>query len=295
MRIREKIEKSCKEYGVYFIAEIGQNHQGELSIAKEMVRSLVGTGVSAIKTAKRNIDTCLTEEQKVMLYDNPNSFGKTYYDHRKALELEKSDFIELIKFSKSLGFDFISSYTDFNSLNFLVDQKIDALKIASQRLADVELMNSSAKINMPFIISTGMSSQKEVDDVVKTFIEREKYLLQCTSTYPCPLDEIDLKVITTYRERYQNKIDGVGFSGHHTGIAADIGAYMLGSKIIERHYTLDRSMKGTDHAGSLELKGVQNILKYIKQIQIALGSNSKIIHQSEKIALNKLRGDLLGK
>jgi sialic acid synthase SpsE len=295
MGIREKIEKSCKEYGVYFIAEIGQNHQGQLSIAKEMVRSLLGTGVSAIKTAKRDIDTCLTEEQKVMPYDNPNSFGKTYYEHRKALELEKSDFVELIKFSKSLGFDFISSYTDINSLKFLVDQKIDALKIASQRLADVELMNTSSRINLPFIISTGMSSQKEVDRIVKKFSEREKYILQCTSTYPCPLDEIDLNVITTYKERYYNKIDGVGFSGHHTGIAADIGAYMLGSKIIERHYTLDRSMRGTDHSGSLELKGIEYILKYIKQIKTALGSSKKILHQSEKIALNKLRGDLLKK
>ena len=134
---------------LYFIAEIGQNHQGDINIAKKMVDQLVGTGVSAIKTAKRDIDTCLSEEQKKSLYNNPNSFGKTYYEHRKALELSHEDFIELKNYSESIGFDFISSFTDENSLNFLVHEcGVKYLKIASQRMADVELLKKAALKNI---------------------------------------------------------------------------------------------------------------------------------------------------
>lgn len=294
MIFKNKIEKAVKNKGVYFIAEIGQNHQGDIKIAKKMIDSLYGTGVNAIKTAKRDIDTCLSDEQKNQVYDNPNSFGKTYYQHRKALELSNSDFLELITYSKKAGFDFISSFTDQISLSFLIQNNIDALKIASQRLADTDLMKKTAMSTLPIIISSGMSKIEEIDLVLKIFENNEKYLLQCTSTYPCPLEELDLNVIKTYIKKYSNKIDGVGFSGHHTGIASDIGAYMIGAKIIERHYTLDRSMKGTDHAGSLELKGVQNILKYIEQIKVSLGSYNKKIHDSELVALRKLRQDLNG-
>lgn len=283
--------KIFNDKDVYFIVEIGQNHQGSIDVAKQLVDSLDGLPVSCIKTAKRDIDTCLTEEQKNMIYDNPNSFGRTYYEHRKALELSKDNFIELKNYIESKGYDFISSFTDENSLDFLVDIGVTGLKLASQRLADYNLLEKAAETKLPTIISSGMSDISDIDKVVDIFEDSEKYLLQCTSTYPCPLDELNLNVISTYKQRYGDKILGYGFSGHHTGIAPDIAAYMLGSRIIERHYTLSRSMKGTDHAASLERKGIENILRYINQIYQSLGSFDKTILPSELPALKKLRGN----
>lgn len=278
---------------IYFIAEIGQNHQGSLEIAKKMVDSLKGTGVSAIKTAKRDIDTCLTENQKKMIYDNPHSFGRTYYDHRKALELSYDDFSKLKNYVEEAGFDFISSFTDLPSLEFLIDIKVKYLKIASQRLTDIKLLESVAKYGTPIIISTGMSAINDVDRAVNCFANNEKYVLQCTSCYPCAEKDLNLNIISMFQQRYKDKIDGVGFSGHHTGIAPDIAAYLLGARIIERHYTLDRSMKGTDHAASLEKRGIEYILKYIEQIKESLGTHTKTVLDCEKNAISKLRADLI--
>jgi len=295
MEFNQSIKENILKHGVYFIAEIGQNHQGNLKIAKDMVDSLIGTGVSAIKTAKRDIDICLSEELKRTLYDNPHSFGRTYYEHRKALEFSHNEFIELKEYSEKAGFDFISSFTDLPSLNFLIEIGTKCIKIASQRLTDFELLNATASKSIPVIISTGMSSIEDIDKAVLIFTKNEKYLLQCTSTYPCPNHELNLNIIKTYKTRYRSRIDGVGFSGHHTGIAADLAAYMLGAIIIERHYTLDRAMKGNDHAASLELRGVENILKYIKQIKESLGDSKKKIIPSELVAMKKLRSDLFYK
>lgn len=282
--------KIYNDKDVYFIVELGQNHQGSLEIAKKMVDSLSGLPVSCFKTAKRDIDTCLSENQKNMLYENPNSFGKTYYEHRKHLELSKDDFVELKNFVENRGYDFISSFTDENSLDFLIEIGVSGLKIASQRLADHTLLKKATETKLPTIISTGMSNIEEIDTVVRLFEGVEKYLLQCTSIYPCNNQDLNLNVIPMFKERYGECINGYGFSGHHVGIAPDLAAYMLGSRIIERHYTLSRSMKGTDHAASLEAKGIENILKYINQMKVSLGSKTKTILDGELPTMKKLRG-----
>ena len=262
----------------YFIAEIGQNHQGDINIAKKMVDSLKGLSVNCIKTAKRDIDICLSEEQKIMIYNNPNSFGRTYYEHRKALELSHDHFIELKNYVEDAGFDFISSFTDKNSLDFLCEIGISGLKIASQRTSDIELLQQAAETKLPVILSTGMSSLKDIDTAVNILKDnKELHLLQCTSTYPCPEEDLNLNVIPAYKDRYNQSIDTVGFSGHHIGVAS-------------RHYTLDRTMKGTDHPGSLEKRGLEYVLNYIGQVNKALGSSKKEILKSELPALKKLRG-----
>jgi sialic acid synthase SpsE len=284
-----RINRGKKKHGVYFIAEIGQNHQGSLDIAKKMVDKLKGTGVSAIKTAKRDIDTCLTEEQKNMIYDNPNSFGHTYYEHRKALEFSKDDFIELKEYIEDNGFDFISSFTDLNSLDFLNEIGVNILKIASQRITDLSLLREASKTNKTIILSSGMSSQQDIEVAIHLFSNNNKYLLQCTSCYPCEIKDLNLNVLKIYIEKYQKIVNGFGFSGHHVGIAPDIAAYMLGADIIERHYTLHRYMKGSDHAASLELDGIKYILKYISQIRESMGSFEKNILECELPAIKKLR------
>ena len=288
------IEEIAAERGVYFIAEIGQNHQGSLDLAKEMVDQLVGTGVAAIKTAKRDIDVCLTEAQKSQPYCNPNSFGRTYYEHRKALELSQADFAALKDYSEKRGFDFISSFTDMPSLEFLLELGVPYLKIASQRLTDTRLLQRVAGTGRTTIVSTGMSEIDDVDRVMDILDKNPIYLLQCTSTYPCPNSELDLMAIKLFAERYDGRIKGVGFSGHHGGIAADLAAFMLGAVIVERHFTLDRSMKGSDHSASLEKRGVELIMKYINQIKQAVGQKEKRLYPSERSAMRKLRQDLDG-
>ncbi len=285
--MKAKLKQAKSKHGVYFIAELGQNHNGSLQTAYKMIDSLVGTGVSAIKTAKRDIDVCLSEEKKQSIYDNPNSFGITYYEHRKALELSKDDFIKLKQYAEISGFDFISSFTDLNSLDFLCDIGIKTLKIASQRIQDVSLLKAAARTNKPIIISTGMSSILDVELAMYIFENNTKYLLQCTSAYPCKEEDINLNVIKYYKDYYQ--ADGYGLSGHHAGIAPDIAAYVMGADIIERHYTLSRAMKGTDHPASLERRGVELILKYISEISKAFGNYKKQILECEKPAIKKLR------
>ena len=278
---------------IYFIAEIGQNHQGDIKIAKQMVDALIGSGVSAIKTAKRDIDTCLTEEQKNMAYDNPNSFGKTYYEHRKALELSHEEFEDLKNYIEKNGFDFIPSFTDIPSFDLINSLGCEKIKIASQRVADVKLLQHAAnEFDGAVYMSSGMSNYSEIDRMIDIFKDNEKYLLQCTSVYPCPERLLNLSILKSYRKFYLGIVDGFGFSGHHTGIAADLCAYLFGATIIERHFTLNRSWKGTDHAASLGIDGIRKILKYIEQIDDAVGSYDKHVLPEELPAIKKLRGDL---
>jgi sialic acid synthase SpsE len=286
------------KHDIYFIAELGQNHQGSLEIAKKMVDSLVGTPVSAIKTAKRDNDS-MPEELKVMPYLNPHSFGDTYLEHRRALELSDSDFEELKFYVESKGFDFISSFTDRNSFMFLRSIGLEILKIASQRVFDMGLLFMVSKDWLgEVIMSSGMSSIEEIDNMVEVFKANRKYLLQCTSVYPCPEELINLRVLRTYRRRYTDqgsgvsRVNGIGLSGHHSGIAPDIAACRMGASIIERHYTLDKGMKGSDHGASLELDQVRQFFKMMDSINVSLGSGTKRVLEEEAPAIKKLRGDL---
>lgn len=276
---------------IYFIAELGQNHQGNIDIACKMVDELVGSGVSAIKTAKRDIDICLTDDQKKQPYTGPNSFGATYYEHRKALELSCYDFENLKNYSESKGFDFISSFTDINSFNFLSEIGIKKIKIASSRIIDIKLLKHvSDHFYGQIYMSSGMSTNEEIQNMINIFHKHEKFLLHCTSVYPCPENKLNLNVIPRL---IQFDVDGYGFSGHHASIAPDIAAYLLGADIIERHFTLNRSWKGSDHAASLGIDGIKKIIKYINQIDEALGDGIKKIYPEEIEVIKKLRSDLL--
>jgi sialic acid synthase SpsE len=279
---------------LYFIVELGQNHQGSIKIAKQMIDELIGTGVSAVKTAKRDIDTCLTEEQKAMPYINPNSFGKNYYEHRKALELSHDDFQELKFYAELKGFDFISSFTDMPSFDFLKKIGLKKIKIASSRITDIKLLNHVAENYKDEIyMSSGMSTMEEIHRMITIFRKNKKYLLQCTAVYPCPNNLLNLNVITSsFMANFYSEVDGFGFSGHHAGIAPDIAAYMMGADIIERHFTLNRSWKGTDHAASLGIDGIRKIIKYINEIEDSLGDYSKNVLLEEYSAIEKLRGDI---
>jgi sialic acid synthase SpsE len=278
---------------LYFIAELGQNHQGDIKIAKEMIDKLIGSGINAVKTAKRDIDICLTEEQKKLPYTGKHSFGKNYYEHRKALELSFEDFAELKNYAESLGFDFISSFTDIPSFEFLKNLGLDKLKIASQRITDKKLLEHvSRNFDGTMYLSSGMSEIEHIDYMVYLFKNNKKYLMQCTSVYPCQERLLNIRVLKKYRTRYKSLVDGFGFSSHNMSIGPDIAAYTLGANIIERHFTLDRTMKGGDHVGSLEIHEIKNLISLLEDAAKALGSSDKHILEEEIPAMRKLRGDL---
>lgn len=277
---------------LYFIAELGQNHQGDIKIAKQMIDELVGTGVKAIKTAKRDIES-LPKKMKEFPYINENSFGKNYYEHRQALEFSFDIFFELKKYAESKGFDFISSFTDIISFEFLKKIGLQKIKIASQRTIDEKLLNHIAKsFHGTIYMSSGMSDIKIIDKMIDIFKNKKKYIMQCTSVYPCANNILHLRVLKTYRKRYKKLVDGFGFSGHNMSIAPDIAAYALGATIIERHFTLDKKMKGSDHAGSLEIKEIKQLLEYLHEAAVCLGNSKKYILPEEQKAIDKLRMDL---
>lgn len=278
---------------LYIIAELGQNHQGSLKIAKQMVDMLIGSGVNAIKTAKRDLN-CMPEGQKKMIYDNPNSFGKTYLEHRKALELSYTDFEELKNYAELKGFDFISSFTDKSSFQYLKQIRCKKLKIASQRIVDLKLLKHVANHFLGDIyMSSGMSNLFEIQTMIDIFKKNKKYLMQCTSVYPAEDKMLHLRVIKTYRKKFKNQVDGFGFSSHNRSIAPDIAAYALGAKIIERHFTLNRKWKGSDHKCSLEIHHFLKLIKYLKEVAKSLGDSEKRILSEEKVSIEKLRRDLL--
>ncbi len=278
---------------LYFIAELGQNHQGSLTIAKMMIDELYNSGVQAVKTAKRDIDVCLSEEQKKMPYNGPHSFGATYYEHRKALELSHEDFAALKVYAESAGFDFIPSFTDRQSFDFIRSLGVNKIKIASQRVTDIKLLEHVAACFYGSVyMSTGMSTISDVGTMIDIFKKKEKYLLQCTSVYPCENHLLNLRVLEQYQYLFGEAVDGFGFSGHHVGIAPDVMAYFMGAHIIERHFTLNRSWKGSDHAGSLGIDGVKKIIKYIRECEDAMGDYEKRVLDEERPAMEKLRGDL---
>ena len=186
----------------YLIAEIGQNHNGSLELAKEMVEMSKRCGFHAVKSAKRDIPTNVPPALYDSPYNSPNSFGKTYGEHREALELSFEEYRQLEEYAHDKELDFISSFTDIPSLEYLLTIRCNALKIASSRLTDIELLTKVAQSNKPVILSTGMSTMEEVKQAVDILQNNELYILQCTSSYPCTLEDIHLKVMGIIKTAY---------------------------------------------------------------------------------------------
>lgn len=272
----------------YIIAEIGINHQGDVKIARELIHQAALAGADAVKFQKRNVERILTHEGLEMPYDNANSFGKTYGDHKRALELSESDYRELLSYANELGVDFTASGWDEESVDFLDALGIDFFKMASADLTNFPLLEHTAKKGRPMILSTGMA---DLEMVKKAFALVKKHndqiaLLQCTSTYPSRFGEINLRVLETFRQTFPDTV--IGYSGHELGIAISEVAVALGAKIIERHFTLDRTMKGGDHAASLEPGGLQKLIRDIRHIEDALGDGEKKLQESEVPYFKKL-------
>jgi sialic acid synthase len=277
----------------YVIAEIGHNHQGSLERARELFREAKLAGADAVKLQKRHNRGLYTKAAYDRPYDNENSFGATYGEHREFLEFELKEYTELQAYAKELGVDFFATAFDVQSADFLNALDVPAFKIASGDLKSTPLLQYVARMGKPMIISTGGAVLEDVQrayDAVMP-INPQLSILQCTAGYPAAFDELDLRVIATYKERFPGAV--IGFSSHDNGIAMPVAAYMLGARIVEKHFTLNRAMKGTDHAFSLEPVGLRKLVRDLDRTYKAMGNGEKKIYDSERAPIVKMGKSLV--
>jgi sialic acid synthase len=273
---------------MYVIAEIGHNHQGNVEKCKELFRAAKGAGAHAVKLQKRDNRALFTREAFDKPYDNPNSFGETYGAHREFLEFGWDEYVELKRFAAELGIDFFSTAFDMPSAEFLAKLDVPAFKMASGDLKSIPLLKHVAGFGKPMFVSTGGATMEDVRRAYEaiTPINKQLCLMQCTAGYPPEWSELNLRVIETFRREFPLAV--IGFSSHDNGIAMSIAAYMLGARAIEKHFTLNRAMKGTDHAFSLEPIGLTKMVRDLRRLRIALGDGVKRTYDSEKLPLTKM-------
>ena len=272
----------------YVIAEIGHNHQGNLDRCKELFRLARECGAHAVKLQKRDNRSLYTREMYDKPYDNENSFGPTYGAHREALEFGRDQYRELQRYARELGITFFATAFDLPSADFLAALDMPAYKIASGDLKNLPLLKHVARLGKPMIISTGGARLEDVERAYETLmpINRQIGILQCTAGYPAKFEELDIRVIATYRERFPDVV--VGLSAHDNGIAMATAAYVLGSRIVEKHFTWNRAAKGTDHAFSLEPPGLRKLVRDLGRVRQALGDGVKKVYPSEEGPILKM-------
>ena len=272
----------------FIVAEIGHNHQGNLDICKQMFKSVKECGVDAVKLQKRHNQRLYTKHFYHHSYESENAFGATYGLHREALEFSEKEYKELQQYAKKLDLIFFATPFDFESVEFLANLDMPCYKIASGDLKNIPLIKYIAKLGKPMIISTGGATMEDVKRAYNAVIPINNKIafLQCTASYPSNFAELDLHVIRTYQEEFPNHI--IGWSAHDNGIAMAVVAYVLGARIIEKHFTLNHTMKGTDHAFSLEPIGMRKLVRDLRRTRIALGDGKKKFYESEKGALFKM-------
>jgi sialic acid synthase len=272
----------------YIIAEIGHNHQGKLESALELIYAASRSGASAAKFQKRDNKSLFTPTLYNEPYNSENAFGKTYGLHREALEFGLNEYKVCIAEAKKLDIDFFATAFDIHSANFLDELGVPVFKIASGDLQNLPLLKHVASFNKPMIISTGGSNFQMIEEAVFSIRKYHNQLaiLQCTASYPAKYEQLNLKVITRLREIFPENV--IGYSGHDNGIAMAVVAYSLGARIIEKHFTLNRASKGTDHAFSLEPQGMQKMVRDLKRASSAMGDGEKVIYEEEKAAIRKM-------
>lgn len=280
----------------YVIAEIGCNHKGEMEIAKELIKiAKIFCNADAVKFQKRNNKELLTEEQYNAPHPNSsNAYGETYGAHREYLEFDVNQHAELKNYCESIGIVYSTSVWDTTSAKEITSLNPEFIKIPSACNNNYTMLswlceNYQGEIH----ISTGMTTKNETEELVNFFIEKGRnqdlVLYNCTSGYPVPFEDVCLLDINLLIAKYGAKVKHIGFSGHHLGIAVDIAAYTLGANIIERHYTLDRTWKGTDHAASLEPMGLRKLSRDLNAVYAALNYKKTDILPIEQVQREKLK------
>jgi sialic acid synthase len=259
----------------YVIAEIGHNHQGDVEKAKQLIHAAKECGADAVKLQKRSNRALYTRAYYDQPYDNEFSFGSTYGAHREALELSVEDYRELQAYARGQGIAFFATAWDVESADLLAELDVPAFKIASGDLLNTPLQRHVASFGKPIFLSTGGGTMDDVERAVETILPINERLcvLQCTAAYPAATEDLNLRVITTLRARFPGLV--VGLSDHQSGISMALVAYMLGARVIEKHFTLDHALKGTDHAFSLMPDGLRRLVRDLRRIEPALGDGVK--------------------
>jgi len=277
----------------YVIAEIGHNHQGSLEKALDLIKAAAECGVDAVKFQKRDNEALFTRAFYDSPYDNENSFGPTYGAHREALELGPDEWAELKSYARRLDVAFVAAAFDVPSADFLAELGVSAFKFASGDLLNVPLLRHVAAFGKPMLLSTGGGTMEDIERAVEAVLPLNSQLavLHCTASYPAEAEELNLQVIATLRERYGDLV--IGFSDHHNGIAMAVVAYMLGARVIEKHFTLNHAWKGTDHAFSLMPEGMRKLVRDLRRASVALGDGVKRRLPSEEQPLRKMGKQLV--
>jgi len=261
--------------GCYVIAEVGNNHQGSLDRAMELIAAAKECGVDAVKLQKRSNRTLYTRALYEQPYDNENSFGPTYGAHREALEFGRDEWLELGRFARELELPLFATAFDEESADFLAELDTPAFKVASADIVNTPLLRRIAGHGKPIVLSTGGATLEDIDRAVAAILPLNEQLciLQCTAAYPVEVEELNLSAITTLRARYPELV--IGLSDHQNGISMALVAYMLGARVIEKHFTLNHAWKGTDHAFSLMPEGMRKLVRDLRRVPDALGDGVK--------------------
>ena len=277
----------------YVIAEIGHNHQGNLETAKELFRAAKECGAHAAKLQKRHNRSLFTRKMYDSPYENENSYGSTYGEHREALEFGLNEYQELQRYASEIGITFFATAFDFKSADFLAELDMPAFKMASGDLTNLPLLTYVARFQKPMILSSGGGTMDDVRRAYDTImpINSQLCLLQCTAGYPPAFEQLNLNVVTTFREEFPDAV--IGLSSHDSGIAMALVAYTLGARVVEKHFTLNRAMKGTDHAFSLERSGLRRLVRDFQRARIARGDGVKKTYDTEKAPLHKMAKKLV--
>ena len=271
---------------VFITGEIGINHNGDIEIAKKLIDVAAVAGVSAVKFQKRTPEKCVPKDQWNIERDTP--WGRmTYIEYRHKVEFGVAEFFEIDRHCRDRGILWFASCWDEESVDFMESFSPPCYKAASASLTDLPLLRAMRATGVPLMISTGMSTAEEIHQAVGMLGPRELMIAHSTSTYPCPIDELNLRMIGTLKQNFP--LCPIGYSGHESGLAPTWAAVALGATFIERHITLDRAMWGTDHAASIELSGLERLVSQIREVERAIGDGVKRVYESEIPIRKKLR------
>ena len=284
IRIKEKIISDTSP--VFFVAEIGINHNGSLENAKRLIDMAYLCGVDAVKFQKRTPEICVPEHKKQQIYETP--WGDIpYIEYKKKVEFGEKEYREIDTYCKNKNMLWFASPWDIPSVDFLENFNVPCYKIASAKLTDRELLEKIRDLKKPIFLSLGMSTEEEIQKAIEILKNNDLILMHSNSTYPAPDADLNLNYIKTLKKNNPEYI--IGYSGHELGISASLIAVQLGAKVIERHITLDRAMWGSDQAASIEFSGLRRLIRDISKLEIWKGDGIKRVTESELRIRDKLR------
>ena len=273
-------------FPVYIVAEIGINHNGDINIAKKLIDGAVLAGCDGVKFQKRTPELCVPAEQSKVMRETPWGLI-TYMEYRHRVEFGQEEYERIDRYCKEKNIAWFASCWDEGAVDFIENFGPPCYKIASASLTDDKLLKYHRKFGKPLILSTGMADMPLIEHAVEVLGKDDLIILHCTSTYPCRVEELNLRGIITLREKFPEI--PIGYSGHEVGLSTSLAAACLGACVIERHITLDRAMWGSDQAASIEPQGFMRLVRDIRTVEAAMGNGYIKIYDSEKPIISRLR------